>query len=49
MNCPYCLCKYNNLDYLPKILVKCGHTFCIVFIYLYRNVSKTYNNPKMMR
>ena len=32
MNCPNCQSKYNNCDNLPKILVKCGHTFCIVKI-----------------
>ena len=30
MNCPNCQIKYNDSSNVPKILVKCGHTFCIV-------------------
>lgn len=28
MNCPKCLNKYSNQSNIPRILNKCGHTFC---------------------
>ena len=29
MNCQSCKFKYDNTNKLPKILITCGHTFCL--------------------
>ena len=29
MNCGRCKMKYDNISKIPKILITCGHTFCL--------------------
>ena len=28
MDCELCFEEYNRSEYMPKVLKKCGHTFC---------------------